>query len=79
MHQGLITHSIYVYLVTHYANPAELQIVVPTLMVRARILLFDSLSHPLLRQIEVAISVSSKISQRQEEKAQSHDIVLNSL
>lgn len=32
-HQGLIIHSVYVYLITEYANPAFLNVIVDTLLV----------------------------------------------
>ena len=48
VHQALITHSVYIYLVTHYADPDELKIVVPTLMVRLHILLVPLAFSPVL-------------------------------
>ena len=36
VHQGLITNSVYEYLVTHYADPSYLSIVAASLMVRGR-------------------------------------------
>ena len=34
-HQGLITHTVYTYLITEYGNPQFLGIIVETLLVRA--------------------------------------------
>lgn len=39
-HQGLITHTAYTYLITHYADAAFLGDIVPSLMVRGPIICF---------------------------------------
>lgn len=50
IHQGLILHSAYTYLITHYGDPSELAVVTRSLLVRSTGLLLSGVPADLDRK-----------------------------
>lgn len=55
IHQGLILHSAYTYLITHYGDPSELAVVTRSLLVRSIVLLLSGVFADLIPTTQTMI------------------------
>lgn len=55
IHQGLILHSAYTYLITHYGDPSELAVVTRSLLVRSTVLILSGVSADLIPTTQTMI------------------------
>lgn len=61
IHQGLILHSAYTYLITHYGDPSELAVVTRSLLVRSTALLLSGVPADLVSKAQTMILFNVRV------------------